>query len=112
MSVGRAGEELAAAYLVCQGYKICERNLFFRTGEIDILAEKGGCLVIVEVKTVSGKDFGPAKGYVNQRKQEKLKHLSGYLIQKFPNKRIRIDVIGVDLSTDKPVFEHIENAVF
>ena len=49
--LGREGEELAARYLEKQGYRVLERNYRSRWGEIDLIAEKGGELFFVEVKT-------------------------------------------------------------
>jgi len=47
---GHVAEWIAAAYLVCKGYRI--KRLRYRThaGEIDIVARKGDLAVFVEVK--------------------------------------------------------------
>jgi len=108
---GNEGEECAALYLKTRGYKILERNLRFPFGEIDILAVDRRTIVIVEVKTVRGGGFGLAQDLVRFKKQQKLKLLARALEQQYPNRTIRIDVIGVDLSAKEPKFEHIANAV-
>ncbi|WP_456451483.1 YraN family protein [Hydrogenimonas sp.] len=54
---GNDAEEAACAYLVRQGCRILERNFYFKGGEIDIVAEKGGIVHFVEVK--SGDSFEP-----------------------------------------------------
>lgn len=111
-STGNLGEDAAAEYLTGKGYKILERNLRLFCGEIDILAEDKRTLVIVEVKTVRGSGFGQAQDLVRHKKQEKLRSLARALEQKYPNRNIRIDVIGVDLSDpDEPKIEHLINAV-
>ena len=46
-SLGRAGEELAAAFLIEQGYFIAARNYRYSIGEIDIIAENRETVVIV-----------------------------------------------------------------
>lgn len=48
--IGSGYEEMAAAYLIEQGYKIVARNFSGRRGEIDIIARDGEYLVFVEVK--------------------------------------------------------------
>ena len=48
--IGSGYEEMAAAYLIEQGYKIVVRNFSGRRGEIDIIARDGEYLVFVEVK--------------------------------------------------------------
>jgi len=49
--LGRRGERVAARRLRRRGYRIHARNLRTPCGEIDLLAEEGGCYVVVEVKT-------------------------------------------------------------
>ena len=48
---GIEGEDKAANYLIREGYIILDRN--WRSGhkELDIVAEKDGTLVVLEVKT-------------------------------------------------------------
>ena len=48
--LGNLGEERAQAYLSSNGYHIRHCNWFFGKLELDIVAEKDGWLVIVEVK--------------------------------------------------------------
>ena len=55
---GRAGEELAAAYLERQGLSIVARNVRCRVGEIDIVARDGASVVFVEVKERRGEAHG------------------------------------------------------
>lgn len=47
---GQECEELVAAYLVDGGYEILDRNFRGGSGELDIVAEKGGKVYFVEVK--------------------------------------------------------------
>lgn len=110
-STGGEGEKVAKRYLESKGYRILDTNLKLFLGEIDILAKDRRSLVIVEVKTVRGSGFGLAQDLVRYKKQNKLRNLGRALEQKYPNRTIRIDVIGVDLSDSEPKIEHIENAV-
>lgn len=110
-STGSFGEDAAAEYLESKGYKILKRNYRLFLGEIDILAEDGDMLVIVEVKTVRGGGFGLAQDLVRYRKQQKLRNLARALEQDFPDRKIRIDVIGVDASFSPPKIEHLISAV-
>src|SRR5437588_481620 len=57
---GRRAEELAADFLRSQGFEILERNYRRRLGELDIIAERAGVLVIAEVRTRSSTAFGGA----------------------------------------------------
>ncbi|WP_394805435.1 YraN family protein [Kordiimonas aestuarii] len=47
---GRRAESLAAFYLRLKGYRILDQRCRLKVGELDIVAEKGGCVVFVEVK--------------------------------------------------------------
>ena len=108
---GNIGEELAAEYLINKGYRIIERNLRLFCGEIDILAEDKKTIVVVEVKTVRGGGFGLAQELVRWKKQKKLKLLGRAIEQQYPDRTIRIDVIGVDCSAGEPAIEHLISAV-
>ena len=49
--IGAFGEAAAREYLENNDYDILEQNFSLKTGEIDIIAEKGGCTIFIEVKT-------------------------------------------------------------
>jgi putative endonuclease len=68
---GRAGEDVAVAFLEAEGWTIISRNLRWRGGEIDIVAAKDGVIAITEVK--SWDSMGPeelerAIGYDKRRR--------------------------------------------
>jgi putative endonuclease len=53
-AAGRAAEDAAAAKLRREGYRVLARNTRTPYGEIDIVAERKGALVFVEVKARRG----------------------------------------------------------
>lgn len=110
--LGKKGEELAVSYLKSKGFKILEKNLRSRFGEIDIIAKDHGTLVFIEVKTRTSEAFGlPIQG-INEKKQERLRQLAmRYIAEKeLIDKEVRFDVLGI-LQTDKITkIEHIPNA--
>src|SRR5665213_890139 len=59
--VGALGEKVAAEYLRRHGFSIRDRNVARKTGELDIIAEKGNTLHFVEVKTVLADEFPKEK---------------------------------------------------
>ena len=111
-STGNQGEEAAVDFLINLKYQILGRNINLKFGEIDILAEVKKTIVIVEVKTVRGEGFGLAQELVRYKKQQKLKLLARALSQKYPDRTIRIDVIGIDFCESKPKIEHLINAIY
>ena len=54
--IGIIGENLAATFLMKQGFSILERNYRVRVGEIDIIAQKDNVLHFVEVKSIQVRD--------------------------------------------------------
>jgi putative endonuclease len=109
--LGRRGEDEAAAYLTGLGYRIIDRNWRCPRGEIDIVALDGSELVIVEVKTRSGRGFGHPLEAVDPRKLTRLCVLAGAWRRAhrgFRARTTRIDLIGV-LATrhQEPVLDHL-----
>ncbi len=94
--LGNIGEDQALQYLKNKGYVLIGRNLRLFCGEIDLLMRDKKDLVIVEVKTKSSKDFGLAADMITYKKKRKLLQLAKALWQKFPKKKIRIDVVALD----------------
>lgn len=94
-TVGGQEEDRAADYLATRGYKIISRNLHFRFGEIDILAEDKHCIVIVEVKAKKSSLRGAAVEMVTPAKKRTLRLLAKLLQTRY-NKPVRVDVITID----------------
>lgn len=56
--IGSFGEETAERYLLAKKYKVLDKNIRNRYGEIDIIGNKGNTIHFIEVKTRRGKSFG------------------------------------------------------
>ncbi len=120
-STGNYGEDLATQFLKKRGLKIIERNFSSKLGEIDILARppsprlrwinQKSDIVIVEVKTKSGGNFGEGFEMVNYHKKRKLLLLAKVIQQKYPDRTIRIDIISIDANQNPPELKHFVNAV-
>ena len=103
-SVGRDGEDIACQFLMRNGYKILERNYRKKWGEIDIIAEKGGSVRFVEVKTVSREilpdgsremDYRPEE-LVHESKLRKVARTAAlYMEEKGDGREYQVDVVGV-----------------
>ncbi|AIQ13367.1 YraN family protein [Paenibacillus durus] len=103
---GRAAEEAAVLYLSAKGYAIVERNWRCRTGEIDIIAEQGGRLVFVEVRSRSGSlAQGTPEESVDARKIDQVRRTAGvYMHANRQGERlVSFDVITVMLNRDLSV---------
>lgn len=112
---GAAAEDVAAACLIQKGLRILNRNWRCRTGELDIIAEHEGVLVIVEVRSRSGTGaFGTPSESVDLRKMTQVRNtaLQYIHLKQYHNRPIRFDVVAVMLNTDltPASVEHIPNA--
>ena len=99
-SLGRRGEHLAVEWLTGRGYAIRERNVRLPPwGEIDIVAEREGLLVLVEVRTRRGDAFGGALGSLSAAKRRRMLNAAlaySVLLGDDPPP-LRVDLIGVQL---------------
>ncbi|MBC7862669.1 MAG: YraN family protein [Bacteroidia bacterium] len=110
---GDRGEELAAAYLLQKGYQILERNWRFKHLEIDIIAQQGDFIVIVEVKTRATREFGEPASFVNQKKKSHLiKAANFYAIEKNLQNEFRFDIVSVFVFGREAEIDHYEEAFY
>ncbi|MBW8048982.1 MAG: YraN family protein [Cytophagales bacterium] len=116
---GKKGEDLAVQFLQKNGYEILKRNYRYKRAEIDIIAQKEGLLIFVEVKARKRIDFGYPEEAVNEKKVELIQEAAENFMEESPWGRrhepgsggqIRFDIISVTL--EKGVFDilHIEDA--
>lgn len=109
-AVGRYGEDVATRHLLDAGYVVLERNWRCRVGEIDIVALDGDTLVVCEVKTRSGVEFGSPLEAVTTRKAARLARLAVEYRRSSgrPPGPVRIDLVGVLLARrGAPQVEHL-----
>lgn len=125
---GDIGEDVTCKYLEKRGYRVLERNYWKPWGEIDIVAQKGGMLSFVEVKTVT-RENGGGEGLNNVTREAirpeenfhagKLKRLhraiQTYLLQhKVPESipwQIDLACVYLNFETKKAHVELMENLV-
>ena len=97
---GREGERRAAEYLEKKGFLVVDRNWRKRWGEIDLVVEKDGVLVFVEVKMKTGGGWGRPEDMVDERKLGQVGRLSRmYVTEKSlwdRYKSFRIDVVCIE----------------
>ncbi len=110
--IGAWGENVAAAYLKKRGYVITTRNARTSYGEIDIVAEKDGITIFVEVKTRTSSAYGPPEIAVTPRKQKHMLAAAGRYAQENEIDHWQIDVIAVEgKSGKKPKIAHFERVL-
>ena len=94
--LGAWGEERAAKYLRGKGYTILARNFRCRSGEIDIIARRGGIIAFVEVKLRRDAEFAEAREFVTAAKQRRVILTAEYwLASRRTELQPRFDVIEI-----------------
>ena len=98
-ALGRAGEDRAARYFEELGYTVLARNWRCREGELDLVVADATAVVVVEVKTRRGENYGHPFEAIDARKRTRLWRLAMAwasahrdLVQ---GRRLRIDAIGL-----------------
>lgn len=98
-AIGDIAEKAAEAILLAEGYRILRRSYTVHGGEIDLIAEKDGALVFVEVKARSAMRFGQPEESVNLIKRRHLIYAAKrYLYEQSADfECYRFDVMAFDL---------------
>ncbi|MGA0603594.1 YraN family protein [Caulobacter sp. KR2-114] len=93
---GRRGEWLAAVWLMAKGYRILGFRLKTPMGEIDLLAQKGEVLAVVEVKLRASLEA--ALDAVTVRQRERLRRAAQAIARRRPalaHATIRLDLLAL-----------------
>ena len=111
--LGRRGEQLAAAYIEQQGYRIVAANFALPVGrntrgaivnaEIDLVAYEGTTLCFVEVKTRASDWFAPPQTNVDLRKRRQIVRAARAYRRMLglETSPYRFDVVSIVLSAEK-----------
>lgn len=111
---GIKGEQIAEKFLLNNGYEILCRNWCFERKEVDIVAQKAGILIFIEVKTRNRIDFGFPEEAVNPRKQQFLKIAAEAFMNKHKEyQKVQFDVISILMVNDEiKEITHVEDAFY
>ena len=94
---GVNAEALAAAALVADGWTVHATRLRTKAGEIDLVVERDGLLVLVEVK--ARLRLADAAGAVSSRQQARLLAAADIILAEHPEwgeRGVRFDLLVVD----------------
>lgn len=112
--LGRRGEDLAVEHLRARGYRILDRNVRTRFGELDIVAKDGECIVFVEVRTVRSGGILPEES-ITLQKERRVAALAQRYLQEHAQEDVdwRVDVVAIEMGKDGRVarIEHHESAL-
>lgn len=110
---GAAGEQLACQWLQERGFVILHRNWRYKRDELDIVAQDGPFLVVIEVKTLGSDRWHNPELAVDIRKQRRLIRAAEELIHRTEGDlELRFDVISVTFTPEGHQILHIPNAFY
>ena len=110
---GKEGEMIATDFLIKKGYGIKHKNYRYLKTEIDIIAQKGNILAIVEVRARSNDRIIPIADTITKKKINLLViGADHYVVENDLDVEVRFDVITI--LKNKSIFkiEHMENAFY
>ena len=120
LTLGKLGEQYAAAYLEQKGYRLVAANFTLPVGrnrrdavinaELDLIAYDGGTLCFVEVKARKSDWFAPPEANVDRRKRRQIARAARAYRRMFAleDEPYRYDVVTVVTSEDEKEGPEVE----
>lgn len=117
--IGKLGEDVAVKFLKKKKHKILDRNFQkdikgLKFGEIDIIAEKDGTIIFIEVKSLKQEHGIAPEERVNFRKRETIRKTAEIWLNqhKIPlDSPWQIDILAIVLNFDsrRAKIKHFKN---
>jgi len=110
---GKKGEQLAIDFLLKKGYSILEKNYRYLKAEVDIIAQNGEILAIVEVRSRST-DFieNIAETVTKKKMQLQIIAADHYVTDLDLDVEVQFDIITIRKDKTDYIINHIENAYY
>ena len=107
--LGKWGEDLAAAHLQQKGYIILERDWKSGHSDLDIIAQDGDTIIIVEVKTRRNRLFGDPEEAIDYKKRKSLQSAINHYVKSHRlGSHVRFDIVSiVGTIGSEPEIDHI-----
>jgi putative endonuclease len=114
-SLGKRGEAYAADYLTAHGSVIRDRNWHCPLGELDLVTERDGQVIFVEVRTRQTDRLGTPEESITPAKRAKLIAAAQTYLDEYDqlDREWRIDVVAIEVGLRGEVTRCtlIENAI-
>lgn len=111
--IGELAELHAKNYLLSLGYKILDTNWYHGHLELDIVAQDGEELVIVEVKSRNGIRYEhPSEAVTNAKMKRIVEAADAYILEKDLDYETRFDVVTVIFFGQNFELEHFKDAFY
>ena len=110
--LGQRGEAAAEAHLLRRGYRILARNYRCPLGELDLVAEEGGAVVFIEVKTRRAGRAGSGAEAISPHKRLRLIRLARYYlaVHGLAEASCRFDVVTLSVRRGRARLDVLHNA--
>ena len=110
-TLGKRGEHMGIKHLKAQHFTIIATNKRIGRSEIDIIAQREGILVFVEVKLRSNDAFGTPESFVTPAQAARYHEAATAYIEEIRwTGPIRFDVIALEKKGQKTILQHFEDA--
>ena len=110
VEIGKKGEAIAACHLRARGYKILCFNYRARRCEIDIVGEKDGVLIFIEVKTSTNSFYKTPTPSQGQLRRLIYAANSFLVTQKITARGCRFDLVRIQSDKNSVKVEHLKDA--
>ncbi len=111
--LGKRGENIAAEYLIRQGFRIRERNYRYLKAEIDIIAQLDELLVMVEVKSRTQGFYEDLTDTISAKKRGLMVMAADHYVNKHTlDLETRFDIILIIEDKERMKIDHIPNAFY
>lgn len=109
---GAIAEQIAKAYVEKKGYRTVVTNWYYGHLELDIIARDGDELVIIEVKSRYGEEFGhPTEAISTKKMRQVIEAAEGYIQETGWRGDTRFDLITIVFTgPENYELEHFEDA--
>ena len=96
--LGRGGELAALILLLLKGYRLRHRNWRGPSGELDLVVERGGRIVFVEVKTRSSELYGGAVAALDRDKRLAVARTAASYLGRYAlwDRPCRFDLVAIE----------------
>jgi len=99
---GKTGEELAANWLIENGFTLLHQNWRYSHFEIDIIATKNDTVHFIEVKTRRSNTYGEPEQAVSKQKLTFIIKAAAIYLERNPSKKVQFDVLAITLLYNQP----------
>lgn len=110
--LGKWGEQIAADYLIANGYKIAGSNMIVGNVELDLIAMKDGGIMFVEVKTRTTDISDPLDAITPAKMRRLCRAADRYIRQNDLPHRPQFDIITIVGTPDSYTLQHFPDAFF